>query len=73
MCDATSRHMQQEQHNVVYRPRTDDSYRPLPWWQKTLKQQRRLIFTNGMQCTVNKRAERAEEETAESAVDLERR
>lgn len=54
--------MQQEQRNVVYHPRTDDSYRPPPQWQKTLKQQRGLIFTNGMHCTVNKRAERVEEE-----------
>lgn len=74
MCNATMRrHMQQEQRNVVYHPRTDDSYRPPSRWQKTLKQQRGLIFTNSMQCTVNKRAERAEEETAESAVDSERR
>lgn len=74
VCDATARrHMQKEQCNVVYHPRTDDSYRRPPWWQKTLKQQRGLIFSNGMQCTVNKRDERAEEETAESAVDSELR
>lgn len=52
---------------------TDESYRCPPRWQKSLKQQRGLIFSNGMQCTVNKRAERADEETAESAVDSEMR
>lgn len=65
--------MQQEQRDIVYRPCTDDSYRPLPWWQKTLKQQRGLIFTNGMQCTDNKRAKRVEQETAKLTIDLDRR
>lgn len=74
MCDATARrHTQQEQCDIVYRPLTNDSYRPSPWWQKTLKQQRGLIFTNDMQCTVNKRAEQVKEETAKSAVDLQGR
>lgn len=37
------------------------------------KQRHGLIFTDAMQCTVNKRAERPEEEeTAKSAVDSER-